>query len=100
MVNIADESKEAKGAILNDLERSEILAGNISPWYNLEKNKDEQTCFKTSLNAELQGGGENSKSSFRNATANSKLKTVKWQQQIQKIDSGYHNCMVVPFAHF
>lgn len=82
MINIADESEEAKGAFLNDLERSEILAGNISPRYNSEKNK--QACFKTSLNTELQGDGENLKSSFRNVTANSKLKTVKWQQQMQK----------------
>jgi len=80
MINIADENEEAKGAILNDLKRSEILAGNTSPQYNLEKNKDEQTGFKTSLNAELQGDGGNSKSSFRNVTANSKLKAVKWQQ--------------------
>lgn len=35
MINTADGREEAKGAILNDLERSEILAGNISPWYNL-----------------------------------------------------------------
>lgn len=84
MINTADEREEAKGAILNDLERSETLARNTKPRYNLEKNKDEETCCKKSLNAELQGDGENSKSSFRNVTANRKLQTVKQQQQMQK----------------
>lgn len=36
--NFADERDEAKGAILNYLERSEILARNISLQNNLEKN--------------------------------------------------------------
>lgn len=99
MINTADEREEAKEVILNDLERSEILARNISPQYNLGKNKDKQTCFKTNLNAELQREAENSKSNFRSATATSKLKTVKCQQQMQNINVGYHNCMVVPIAH-
>lgn len=41
MINTADESEEAKEAILNDLERSEILAGNVSPWFNFEEKIEE-----------------------------------------------------------
>lgn len=100
MVNFADERDEAKGAILNYLERSEILARNISLQNNLEKNYDEQTCFKTSMNTELWGAGEKLNSSFRNATANNKLKTVKWQQQMKKNNLGYYNCIVMPFVHW
>lgn len=71
MINTADEREEVKGAILDDPERSEILAGNIIHQYNLENNNNNKklrkTCFKTSLNSELQEeDGGNSKNSFRN----------------------------------
>lgn len=90
MINTADEREEVKGAILDDPERSEILPRNIIHQYNLQNNNNNnknlrKTCFKTSLNAELQeGDGGNLKNRFRNVTVNSKLKTVKWKQHTKR----------------